>query len=114
MKAGSGRNMGGGKAPDAIGPQTALQRRSASTEAGFAPLVTMPKDVPEQKRGRWERLAKRAATQPRAAIELKCLECCAWYRPEVLQCQIAGCALFALSVRIFGRRTNAGAECEGG
>lgn len=63
----------------------------------------MPKDVPEQKRGRWTRLASLAATQPRAAIELKCLDCAAWYRPEAARCEITGCPLWALSRKIFAK-----------
>ncbi len=70
---------------------------------GFQPLSTMPKDAPERWRHHWERLAHRASTQYRAAVVLKCCECCAWDRAEVKACAIRGCPLWALNRRIFGQ-----------
>ena len=69
--------------------------------AGFDALRTMPRDVPRKSRQRWERLAGRCRTSHVAAIELKCLECCAWDRPEVKRCEISGCPLWAANRRIF-------------
>ncbi len=81
--------------PEKLGIRTA--------ESKFEPLSTLPLDVPDSYRGRWERLASRAATSYRAAVELKCLECSSWERTEAKRCEIAGCPLWALSGRIFGR-----------
>ena len=72
---------------------------SSDNEREFSPLATCPKQSVE----RFRRRAKLAATSQRAAIELKCLECCAWDRPEVVRCQIVSCPLWALSRRIFRR-----------
>jgi hypothetical protein len=56
-------------------------------------------DVPGPGRG-----AALATEQPLKAIELKCLECCAWSRPEASRCEITGCPLWAMNWRLFGRR----------
>ena len=76
----------------------------ASTQGGFSTLSTLPSNVPFSYRRRWERLAARAATSYRAAVELKCLECCAWERTEAKRCALNGCPLWALCRRIFGAR----------
>ena len=83
-----------------IGARKATQRIPRGIPAGFEPLLTCPKD----KRRRWERRAAVADTQPMRAIELKCLDCCAWSRPEAARCETRGCALWALNRRIFGSR----------
>lgn len=77
---------------------------SVEREERFSPLQTLPRDAPEAKRRRWERLAAKADHQYRAAVELKCLECCAWYRTEAARCTLTGCPLWALNRRIFARR----------
>lgn len=65
----------------------------------FDPLATCPPD-------RRQKYRKRAILAEhggfRAAIELKCLECCGWDRPEVKRCVIMSCALWGISRRIFG------------
>ncbi len=76
-----------------------------TADSGFEPLATLPRDAPRSYRHRWERLANEARTSYRAAVELKCLECCSWQRAEVKRCDITGCPLWALSCRIFGRST---------
>ena len=65
----------------------------------FDPLRFCPVD----KRSRYERRIEAARTQPKVAVTLKCLDCCAWDRREVRRCEIATCALYALSARYFGR-----------
>ena len=81
---------------------TASQRRKAAREAGYDPLQLMQETLGESRRRRLRKLAQRAAASPRAAIELKCLDCCAWERPEVRRCRIVGCALWPFRGRIFG------------
>ena len=66
----------------------------------FRPIATMPKDVPETKRIRWEKLAK-IADRAFPAIELHCLDCVCWNRPEAADCQISSCSLWLLNRRIF-------------
>ncbi len=63
----------------------------------FEPLSTCPDSLRE----RYASRAKRADTSLKSAIELKCLECCAWDRPEVKRCQIGTCPLYALNRRWF-------------
>ena len=60
---------------------------SSDNESGFSPLATCPKESVE----RFRRRGELAATSYRAAVELKCLECCAWDRPEVVRCRIVSC-----------------------
>ncbi len=72
---------------------------SSDNESRFSPLATCPKESVE----RFRRRAELAATSQRAAIELKCLECCAWGRPEAKRCRIVACPLWAISGRIFRR-----------
>lgn len=78
----------------------ATQRLPRAIPAEFEPLQTCPKEL----RQRWQRRAAVADTQPMRAIELKCLDCAAWYRPEAARCEIRGCALWAFNRRIFGSR----------
>ena len=87
-------------------------RPRVSEDAGrFRPTATMPADVPEKFRRRWERLAKVADRQYRAAVELHCADCVCWYRSEAKACAISTCSLWEVSGRIFGRG-DAEAECE--
>ena len=72
---------------------------SSDNEGGFSPLATCPKQSDE----RFRRRGELAATSYRAAVELKCLECCAWDRPEAKRCRILSCPLWAISGRIFRR-----------
>ena len=81
-----------------------------STGAEFQPLATMPADVPKAHRRYWEKLATQATTSYRAAVTLRCLDCCAWDRPEAVRCEITGCPLWALNRRIFGRHDHADSE----
>jgi len=71
--------------------------------SAFQPLSDLPQDVPRRWRHHWLKLAGKATTSYRAAVELKCLECCAWQRTEARRCEIRGCPLWAVSRRIFGR-----------
>jgi hypothetical protein len=66
--------------------------------ARFEPLATCPKT----KRGRYAARAARAHVGFRAAVELKCLDCVSWERPEATRCQIRTCALWAANRSIFG------------
>jgi len=70
---------------------------------GFQPLASLPENVPRRWRSHWLKLAGQATTSYRAAVELKCLDCCAWQRTEARWCEIRGCPLWAVSRRIFGR-----------
>ena len=83
-----------------IDARKAPQRLPREIPTGFEPLQTCPKEL----RQRWQRRAASAHTQPMRAIELKCLDCAAWYRPEAARCEIRGCALWAFNRRIFGSR----------
>jgi len=74
-----------------------LDRRS-----GFQPLFSLPQDVPRRWKDHWLKLAERAITSYRAAVELKCLDCCAWHRTEARSCEIRECPLWAMSRKIFG------------
>jgi hypothetical protein len=69
----------------------------------FQPLASLPQNVPRRWRGHWLKLADRATTSYRTAVELKCLECCAWQRTEARRCEIQGCPLWAVNRRIFQR-----------
>lgn len=56
---------------------------------------------PSERRERYERRAQLASGPARggrlrAAIRLKCLECCAWNEAEVRRCEIKSCALWGL------------------
>jgi hypothetical protein len=58
---------------------------------------------PAKQRERHALRAAAAATQPKAAIMTKCLDCVSWEWREVQRCRIGTCPLFALSTRYFGR-----------
>jgi hypothetical protein len=64
---------------------------------------------PPERRDRWRKKAERVGTSGRAAIELKCLECCAWDRPEAKRCAIRSCAIWPISSRIFSRASSSDA-----
>jgi len=89
--------------------QTPANPGASEGSGRFRPTATMPADVPEKYRLRWERLAEVADRQYRAAVELHCADCCCWYRPEARDCAISTCSLWALNRRIFG----GDAEAEG-
>jgi hypothetical protein len=80
-----------------IDPRKAQIGPSSDSGGRFLLLATCP----EQSADRFRRRAERAATSYQAAVELKCLECCAWERPEVKRCEIVGCPLWSLSRGIF-------------
>ncbi len=86
--------------PTEIDAGSATQDTPESTEAGFDPLYMCPPNV----RSRFERRAKLAAEQPMRAIELKCIECCGWSRPDAAGCEIRTCPLWAIAQQIFKRR----------
>ena len=71
--------------------------------SGFLPLSNLPQNVPRRWRNHWLKVADRAATSYRAAVQLKCLECCAWQRTEARRCGLWGCPLWAVNGRIFQR-----------
>jgi len=59
--------------------------------------------VPPDKQERYGALAEQAKKgRYRAAVKLKCLECCAWSYPEAKRCSIVGCSLHVINQRIFG------------
>ena len=70
------------------------------------PTQSTPESIlstcPKAKRARYRRRAERAAagSYP-AAVQLKCLECCAWDFGEAKRCEITSCALWPLRARIF-------------
>lgn len=51
---------------------------------------------PESSRSVYRGMAGRIGRSKKAAIRLKCLECCAWQAAEVKRCQIVNCALWGL------------------
>jgi hypothetical protein len=82
--------------------------------SGFQPLSSLRENVPRRWKSHWLKLAGQAASSYRAAVELKCLDCCAWQRTEARNCQIRGCPLWAVSGRIFGRASRSEGQCEEG
>ncbi len=84
-----------------IESSSALQEAPEAAEAEFQPLATCPPVA----RTRFERRARLAADQPMRAIELKCLECCGWSRPEATRCEIRGCPLWLMNRRVFKQRS---------
>ena len=80
--------------------------------SGFQPLSNLPENAPLRWRKHWLKLAGQATTSYRAAVELKCLDCCSWQRTEARSCEIRGCPLWAVSQTIFGssRRSEARGE----
>ena len=89
--------------PSDIESSSALQEAPGITEAGFEPLATCPPAA----RTRFNRRGRLAADQPMRAIELKCLECCGWSRPEATRCEIQGCPLWLMNQRVFKQRSGA-------
>ena len=67
--------------------------------AGFEPLAM----APSRAAARYEKPASLAQQQPRAAIKLKCLDCCGWEYSEAKRWEIRTCPLWALNRRIFAR-----------
>ena len=57
--------------------------------------------IPEELRARLRKQAMEAPTSYRAAVMLKCLDCCAWDRKEVKRCHITACSLHAIRDRLF-------------
>ena len=88
-----------------IVPGSALLDRPGENSRRFRPTATMPADVPDTYRRRWERLGTLAARSYRAAVELHCLDCVCWHRVEARDCAISTCSLWALNGRIFARET---------
>ncbi len=86
-----------------IDSSNAPQEAPGEAEAGFSPLATCPPAA----RTRFERRAHLAVDQPMRAIELKCLECCGWSRPEATRCEIRGCPLWLMNRRVFKQRLEA-------
>ena len=84
-----------------IESRDALQEAPSAAEAAFEPLATCPPAA----QGRYDRRAGLAADQPMRAIEVKCVECCGWSRPEAARCDIRSCPLWAMNRRIFKRRS---------
>ena len=66
---------------------------------GYEPLALAPRPAT----ARYEKSALLAHQQPRAAIKLKCLDCCGWEYREAKRCEIRSCPLWALNRRIFAR-----------
>ncbi len=83
-------------------PEGVSGRAEAGSEARFDPLANMPADLPATRQRRCRKLAEKADHQYRAAVELKCIECCAWQRSEVKRCAVRSCPLWLLRRRIFG------------
>jgi hypothetical protein len=109
LKTGSGEKIASDHPRSSI-PKRSLSRPPESggvraAEAEFQPLATLPRDAPQSYRRRWERLAFKAGTSYRPAVELACLSCCCWERTVVKRCGIVGCPLWALRGRIFGSET---------
>ncbi len=74
---------------------------SSTNDDDFQPLAMCPEDA----RSRFERRARLAGDQSmRAAIELKCIDCCGWSRPEAARCEIRTCPLWATNRRVFKGR----------
>ncbi len=83
---------------------------SSDNERGFSPLATCPKESVE----RFRRRAELTDTSYRAAVELKCFECCGWNRPEVVRCEIVSCPLWEITRKIFRRPRRTDHEREAG
>ena len=86
--------------PKRIGPKGPLFRKgSKAQEVDFDPLATCPKKW----RPRFEALARKSPKSLISAIKLKCIDCCAWERPEAKKCHITSCPLYMLNLRGFRR-----------
>ena len=98
----------GGRAETSSGAIVRSRRKKPAEidfRSGFLPLSNLPQNVPRRWRNHWLKVADRAATSYRAAVKLKCLECCAWQRTEARTCEIRWCPLWAVSKRVFGTST---------
>ena len=80
-------------------PRKRTRRAPRKSPEGFEPLKTCPEKV----RPRLQKKAAVAHKQAMKAVELKCMDCCAWYRTEAKLCEIKCCPLWAISNRIFNR-----------
>lgn len=80
-------------------PRSGTQEAPEPPEIEFDPLGTCPTELRE----RYQRRADLAEKHPMKAIELKCIECCGWDRPEAARCELSDCPLWALNRRLFGR-----------
>jgi len=96
----------------AIVPSRREKPAEMDLRKGFQPLFNLPQNVPRRWRNHWRKLAGQATTSYRAAVELKCLECCAWQRTEARRCEIRGCPLWTVSRRIFRSSTRSEAHGE--
>ena len=84
-----------------VEPRDTPEAPSSTNEDEFRPLAMCPEDA----RSRFERRARLAGDRSmRAAIELKCIDCCGWSRPEAARCEIRTCPLYAMNRRIFGKK----------
>lgn len=68
---------------------------------GLAPLKFCPEKLAKD----LERQAKMIDRSMRAAIKIKCIECCGWNRVEVKGCQIKTCALYFHNRKIFDKKS---------
>ena len=84
--------------PAEVDARSAPQGPPGPAESRFDPL----RFCPAKARARFERRARLSADHPLRAIELKCLDCCGWDRPEAKRCEITSCPLWAMNQRIFG------------
>jgi len=67
---------------------------------GFKPLGTRPNDTGYE--SRHKKLAAAAARGSyKASVELHCLACVAWNRPEARDCKIKHCPLWQVNRKIF-------------
>jgi hypothetical protein len=106
------RGRGAEASSGVIVPSRREEPAETHVRSGSQPLSSLPEDVPRRWRSHWLKLAGQAATSYRAAVELKCLDCCTWQRTEARRCQIRGCPLWAVSGRIFGRSNRAQGQRE--
>jgi len=97
------RGRGAETSSGVIVPSRREEPAETDLRSGFQPLSSLPESVPRRWWSHWLKLGGQAATSYRAAVELKCLDCCAWQRTEARRCEIQGCPLWAVSGRIFGR-----------
>ncbi len=61
------------------------------------------KTIPQKDRKRYERAVRDAPTSYRAAVKLKCLDCCCWHYPAAKSCDIESCSLWLISGKLFSR-----------
>ena len=67
----------------------------------FNPLGILPADLTPSQKAKAKKLGKAAARSYKAAVEMKCMDCVAWYRPEAKNCLITTCPLWAANRKIF-------------